>query len=279
MKLLVNLFVIIFCFCCFNCASSKSENFNSSESSNMADAPCSDCGERGNIDLEIVNEKFYREWNKVAFSRIDSSAVIGVFPAFIVNATRPTKCKFCHSFSESALDFDLARVEDSLMQRAFPKMQRELMLPGMRLPDSDTLYIDSISKLLLESVFADKKMLKDTEPWISREGIEQNISRIVPVKLKNLLNELASRYELRYMSIPISLSVNMDPSLGRSGGYTFKILWTMWDVRYGELVFLVYSEFIAKTTGSVAPEKEWAEPFASILWKMLSVNLQQLENH
>ena len=247
--------------------------------SGMKDAPCEVCGTRGDIELKITGEKVYREWNKKAYSRMDSTAVWGVFPALSIKADRPAKCKFCHSFSADALDFDLARVEDSLMVKAFPKMRRELMLPGMRLPDADSSYLDSLSKKLLSSVFADGKKLSDMSPWLERDGVEQDISRELSKDFKNLLNALASRYELRYVSIPVVLNVRMDADLGKSGGYTWQTLWTLWDARYGELVFLVYSEFTAASTSRVAPEKEWAEPFASRLWKMLSTDLSKLENH
>ncbi len=260
------------------CAGSQGGEDASGDAS-MKDAPCQECGTRGDIELKISNEKTYREWNKKAYSRMDSSAVWGVFPALSVKADRPEKCKFCHSYSADALDFDLARVEDSLMVKAFPKMRRELMLPGMRLPDADSVYVDSLSKLLLNSVFADGKKLSDMSPWLERDGVEQDISRELSKDFKNLLNALASRYELRYLSIPVVLNVRMDTDLGKSGGYTWQILWTLWDARYGELVFLVYSEFTAATTSRVAPEKEWAEPFASRLWKMLSTDLSKLENH
>lgn len=260
------------------CAGSQGGEDASGDAS-MKDAPCQECGTRGDIELKISNEKTYREWNKKAYSRMDSSAVWGVFPALSVKADRPEKCKFCHSYSADALDFDLARVEDSLMVKAFPKMRRELMLPGMRLPDADSAYVDSLSKLLLNSVFADGKKLSDMSPWLERDGVEQDISRELSKDFKNLLNALASRYELRYLSIPVVLNVRMDTDLGKSGGYTWQILWTLWDARYGELVFLVYSEFTAATTSRVAPEKEWAEPFASRLWKMLSTDLSKLENH
>lgn len=260
------------------CAGSQGGEDASGDAS-MKDAPCQECGTRGDIELKISNEKTYREWNKKAYSRMDSSAVWGVFPALSVKADRPEKCKFCHSYSADALDFDLARVEDSLMVKAFPKMRRELMLPGMRLPDADSVYVDSLSKLLLNSVFADGKKLSDMSPWLDRDGVEQDISRELSKDFKNLLNALASRYELRYLSIPVVLNVRMDTDLGKSGGYTWQILWTLWDARYGELVFLVYSEFTAATTSRVAPEKEWAEPFASRLWKMLSTDLSKLENH
>jgi hypothetical protein len=245
----------------------------------MADSPCEVCGKRGDIELRINGEKSYCEWNRKAYSRMDSSAVMGVFPVLSVKADRPEKCKMCHGYSADALDFDLARVEDSLMKRAFPKMRRELMLPGMRLPDADSSFLDSLSGILLSSVFVDGKKLGDFTPWLERDGVEQDLSRELPPRFKNLLNALASRYELRYLSIPVALQVRMDPDLGKSGGFTWKILWTLWDARYGELVFLVYSDFTAETTTRVSPEKEWAEPFAARLWKMLSVDLSKLENH
>lgn len=250
-----------------------------SDASSMGDTPCEECGSRGDIELKITDEKFYREWNQTAFSRLDSNAVVGVFPALKVNAKRPEKCKFCHSFSAEALDFDLARVEDSVFVAAFPKMQRELMLPGMRLPDEDSLYIDSVAAKFLNSVFADGKKLSDYSPWADRDGIEQAYTREVPQTLKNLMQEVASRYALRYISIPVAMDVEMIPDLGKSGGYTWKILWTLWDCRYGELVFLTYSEWTAATTSRVAPEKEWATPFSPRLSKMFNVDFSKLESH
>jgi len=260
------------------CAGSENAGGGSGDSG-MGDAPCTECGERGEIKLKISDERFYREWNANAYGRLDSAAVVGVFPSLKVVANRREVCKICHSFSADALDFDLARIEDSLFVKAFPKMKRELMLPGMRLPDSDTAFVDSLSKILLASAFADGKPLGSFEPWLERDGVEQTFARALPPQFKDLLNGLASRYELRYMTIPVRLEVTMDPDLGRSGGFTWKILWSMWDVRYGELVFLVYSEFTAATTSGVSPEKEWAAPFASRLWKMFSTNLKNIENH
>jgi hypothetical protein len=271
----------LFCLYLAGCAGLRDDarGGSSGGDSGMRDTPCEECGARGEIELKITDEKSYREWNAKAYSRMDSSAVVGVFPTLRVKATHPEVCKMCHSFSADALDFDLARVEDSLFVKAFPKMKRELMLPGMRLPDADSLYIDSLSVKLLNSAFADGKKLADLSPWAERDGIEQAFEREVPAKLKDLLAGIASRYEVRYLSLPLVLEVNMDPDLGRSGGYTWKIAWSLWDARYGELVFLTYSEFTAATTSRVAPEKEWASPFAPRLWKMFSTDITKLESH
>ena len=87
--------------------------------SGMGDAPCTECGERGEIKLKISKEKFYREWNEAAYGRLDSTAVVGVLPTLKVTAGRPETCRMCHSYSADALDFDLARIEDSLFVKAF----------------------------------------------------------------------------------------------------------------------------------------------------------------
>ena len=79
------------------------------------------------------------------------------------------------------------------------------------------------------------------------------------------------------MSLP--MNVEMDPDLGKKGGFTWQIVWSMWDARYGELVALTYSKFTAATTTRVAPEKEWATPFAARLWKLLNTDVAHFENH
>jgi len=260
------------------CAGSHDKS-SEGANSGMMDAPCTECGARGDIELRITDEKFYREWNPEAFGRLDSSAVVGVFPALKVTANRPEECQMCHSFSADAIDFDLARVEDSLFRLAFPKMQRDLMLVGMRVPDADSAYLDTLYASILKSKFVEGKRLDDLSPWVSRDGVEQTLARKLPQGLSDVLGGIASRYGVRYLTIPLVLEVTMDPDLGKKGGYVWKIVWSMWDARYGELVFLTYSEFTASTTSRVAPEKEWANPFASRLWRMLSVDVKNFENH
>ena len=260
-----------------SCAGSR--DASSESEGDMKDAPCTECGTQGEIELKITNEKFYREWNPVAFSRIDSNAVVGVFPAIQVTANRPEECKMCHSFSADALDFDLARVEDSLFVQAFPKMTRELMLPGMRVPEADSAFMDTLSSKLLKTKFVEGKKLDDVTPWEERDGVEQTLVRELPLELKDLLNQIASRYGLRYLTIPLLMNVTMDPDLGKKGGFDWQIVWSMWDARYGELVCLAYSKFTAATTTRVAPEKEWATPFGSRLWRMFSVDIANFENH
>ncbi len=264
-------FSLLFTFFLFSCASSGDSSFG--------DSPCTDCGERGEMALEIQKEKFYREWNPEAFARLDSTAILGTFPALTLIADAPEDCDFCHSFSAEAVDFDLASIEDSLWSKAFPKMQRYLMMPGMQVPEADSLYADSLMKELMKLEFVDGKPLESLEPWKSRIGTEQVLVRKTPIKIKTLLSEMASRYRVRYLSIPILLQVKIFPDLGKKGGFSYETLWTFWDARYGELVFLCYSEFLAESKNRVAPERGWGEPFAKRLWKMFSTDLSSVESH
>ncbi len=261
-----------------SCATSRGEASNSG-SEVTGDSECAECGEQGVVELEISNEKSYQEWNLKAYELFDSSAVMGVFPTLSVVAEAPENCRICHSFSAEAIDFDLAHYEDSLVPVAFPKMQRELMLPGMRIPDADSTYLAKFSKDILSMTFAEGKKLSDMHPWQGRSVSEQTFTREVPFPLKKKLQEVALRYNVRYLTIPVRVSVKMLPHAGRSGGYEWKSLWTLWDARYGELVFLNYSEFMAETTSRIAPEREWAKPFAERLGKAFRVKPIQVENH
>ncbi len=261
-----------------SCATSRGEASNSG-SEVTGDSDCAECGEQGEVELEISNEKSYREWNLKAYEMMDSGAVMGVFPALAVVADAPENCRICHSFSAGAIDFDLAHYEDSLVPVAFPKMQRELMLQGMRVPEADSTYLAKFSKDILLMTFAEGKKLSDMHPWQGRSVSEQTFTREVPLPLKKKLKEIALRYNVRYVTIPVFVSVKMFPHAGRSGGYEWKSLWTLWDARYGELVFLNYSEFMAETTSRIAPEGNWAKPFAERLGKAFKVQPTQVENH
>lgn len=271
-KLLSLPVLAFFCFLLCSCVSTQGD-------SSFGDSPCENCGERGDLALAIQGEKFYREWNPKSFARLDSTGVLGTFPAINLEAKAPEDCDFCHSFSSDAVDFDLAAVEDSLWLKAFPKMNRYLMMPGMQIPEEDSLYCDSLIRDLMELEFVDGKPLKSLEPWRSRIGIEQVFERNTSLEVKAKLQEIASRYRVRYLSIPIFLKVEIFPDLGRKGGFSYETLWTFWDARYGDLVFLCYSSFLAESESRVAPERGWALPFAERLWKMFSTDLSSVESH
>ncbi len=245
----------------------------------MPETPCEDCGERGEMELEISNEKFYREWNPAAYARWDSSALLGVFPAITVTAEAPENCRFCHSFSAEALDFELAQTEEDLFTSYFPKMRRELVIPGAFVAEEDSLWLQDWTRAFEKAAFADSLPLSDLSPWLSRTGTEQLYPRPLSHELNNLFKQFRERYPVRYLSVPLYLKVRINPKLGKSGGYEWAVLWTLWDVRYQELVFLIYSEFTAATKTRVPPERLWVTPFRERLDKMFTTDLSQVENH
>ncbi len=246
------------------------------------DSACEECGERGELELEIVDEKGFVEINPHAWERLDSTATLGSFPALRISAKCPEGEKICHSFSEDAVDFDLAHFEDSIIVRRFPRMTHEQMLEGLRVPESDSLWIRNFKSALLRLELADGKRLEELSPWDGRAASPIAFSafdRPVPDSLKSALMRVAKRYNVRYISVPVWLQVEILPKIGRSGGFSWTSLWTLWDAREGSLTLLAYDSFTAKTTGRVSPERSWAKPFAERLGKALDRNPGTIENH
>lgn len=242
-------------------------------------APCEDCGKRGDIDLKVHSISFYREWNPISFDRLDSNAVLGVLPAQKITVIAPSKCNFCHTFSEDALDFDLARVEDSLFAQKFPNMQRELLFLGARIPEADSIWFRDWKSKLLSTPWIEGESVSSLSPWQDRVGLEQTLDRVLPMDLATLLQELSLRYHIRYLSIPLLIEVEVFPKKGKKGGYSWKTLWTFWDARYAKLVFLTFVDLMAETKTRVPPDRYWAEPFAAFLWRMLNTDPSTIENH
>jgi hypothetical protein len=248
----------------------------------MGDSGCEECGERGELELEIFDEKGFVEINPDFLADFDSTAILGSFPAQNISAVCPENEKICHSFSADAVDFDLAHFEDSLIESSFPRMVHEQMLEGLRIPDADSLVIRTMLQNLLKEHFADGEPLENLSPWKSRADFPVAYSafdRTVPEALKGALSQISKKYNVRYVTIPVTVQVKILPDLGRSGGFTWKSLWTFWDARRGKLVLLSYNAFTAKTTSRIAPERGWAKPFADRLSEALHRDPSTIENH
>src|SRR5574344_1033147 len=207
----------------------------------QGDSGCAECGEQGEIELEVTSEKAYREWNPQAYARFDSASTLGSFASLSVEADAPENCRICHSFSADGVDFDLAHYEDS--------------------------------------VFAGGRKLSDFSPWKTAGVSEAAYARPVPDSLKKMLRTVSLRYNVRYVSMPVRLRVQMFPKAGRSGGFSWESLWVLWDARYGELLFLDYQSLSAETTSRIATERDWASPFAARLGAALRKNPSSVENH
>lgn len=268
--------LIPFCFFLLSCAGNRPAGDAS------GDSECSECGERGEMELEILDEKGFAEINP-EFSKLwESASTLGSFPAAKVLAECPEESKICHSFSADAVDFDLAHFEDSLLEKRFPKMRHEQMLEGLRIPDADSLWARKALEKVLREPLADGLKLSDASPWKSRAGYPTVLSafdRSVPDSLRAALFQISRRYNVRYLTLPVFVSVKIFPKMGKSGGFAWKSLWTLWDARLGKLMLLSYEEFTAETRSRVAPERLWAQPFAERLARLLSLDPQKIENH
>lgn len=248
----------------------------------MGDSGCAECGEQGELELEIFDEKGFVEINPELLKMLDPKATLGSFPAQRIVADCPEDEKICHSFSEDAVDFDLAHFEDSLLEKRFPQMVHEQMLEGLRIPEADSAKIKTEMENLLKLSFADGEPLNSLSPWESRADFPiaySAFNRAVPANLKKALSQIGKKYNVRYLSIPVTVQVQILPDLGRSGGFTWESLWTLWDARQGELLLLNYNRFTAKTTSRIAPERGWAKPFADRLDSALSRDPSTIENH
>jgi hypothetical protein len=248
----------------------------------MGDSGCAECGEQGELELEIFDEKGFVEINPELLKTLDPKATLGSFPAQRIIADCPEDEKICHSFSEDAVDFDLAHFEDSLLEKRFPQMVHEQMLEGLRIPEADSAKIKTEMENLLKLSFADGEPLNSLSPWESRADFPiaySAFNRAVPANLKKALSQIGKKYNVRYLSIPVTVQVQILPDLGRSGGFTWKSLWTLWDARQGELLLLDYNRFTAKTTSRIAPERGWAKPFADRLDSALNRDPSTIENH
>lgn len=246
------------------------------------DSACAECGEQGEMELEVFDERGFVELNPNFLDLEKSSATIGSFPALNVMAECPDGNKICHSFSEDAVDFDLAHFEDSLFERRFPTMRHEQMLEGLRIPEADSSWIREALKKMLGQEFADGKKLSDVSPWESRADSVTAYSvfdRDVPQSLRAELLKISRRYNVRYLTLPVTVQVKILPKLGKSGGFAWKSLWTLWDARLGKPMLLSYHAFTAKTRSRVAPERGWAAPFAERLARELFLDPESVENH
>lgn len=255
---------------------------NRSAENSAGDSACTECGERGEMELEILDERGFVELNPKIRELEKSLATIGSFPVLQIVAECPDGDRICHSFSEDAVDFDLAHFEDSLVEIHFPAMRHEQMLEGLRIPEADSAWIRGALEKMLGLEFADGKKFSELSPWAARTdsiAVYSVFDREVPKPLREELLKISRRYNVRYVTLPVSIQVKILPKLGKSGGFAWKSLWTLWDARLGKPMLLSYHEFTAKTRSRVAPERGWAKPFAERLARELRQDPETVENH
>ncbi len=191
--------------------------------------PCDGCrsGEAPDFDVK-VNRAYKEQANEIP--ALDSGALIGVLPALNVIANSPEKCDYCHSFSESAVEFDFAAKEDSVLAVRFPGNERVLLFPGSQVPERDSIEFWNAFANLREIPLNENK------------------------ELKNFLKKLAQRYKIRYLAFASFIEVTIKDKKT----FDWESEWSLWDVQKGELLFWDYQNLTVKSKNSAPVDRGWA---------------------
>ncbi len=190
--------------------------------------PCNDCRSGDTPNFEIKINKSYRE--KSENLALDSGEYIGILPALNVIATHPEKCDYCHSFSESAVEFDFAAKEDSLLAAWFPNNERVLLFPGSQVPERDSAEFWNIFANLKEIPLNENK------------------------ELKLFLKKLGHRYKIRYLAFASFIEVNIKDKKT----FDWESEWSLWDTKSGEMLFWDYKNLTARNKNSGPVDRGWA---------------------
>ncbi|MDR0518413.1 MAG: hypothetical protein LBH25_15380 [Fibromonadaceae bacterium] len=192
--------------------------------------PCADCRSGREVSFDVKMNKSYRE-QKNEILMLDSGELIGVLPALNVIAKQPEKCDYCHSFSESAIEFDFAAKEDSILKKHFPNNELVLLFPGSQIPEKDSAEFQKAFETLRDIPLNENK------------------------ELKNFFKKLSQRYKIRYLAFASFIEVNIRDKKT----FDWESEWSLWDAKNGELLFWDYQDLTAKSKNSAPVDRGWAE--------------------
>jgi len=191
--------------------------------------PCDNCRSGEEPNFEIKMNKSYRE-KKSENLTLDSGELIGVLPALNVIARSPEKCNYCHAFSESAVEFDFAAKEDSILRTWFPNNERVLLFPSSRVPEKDSAEFWNAFANLKEIPLSENK------------------------DLKTFFKKLSARYKVRYLAFASYIEVNLKDKKT----FDWESEWSLWDAKKGELLYWDYQNLTAKSKNSAPVDRGWA---------------------
>ena len=194
--------------------------------------PCDNCRSGEIPDFEVKINKSHRE-QKSENPALDSGGLIGVLPALNVIANSPQNCDYCHSFSESAVEFDFAAKEDSILAAWFPNNERVLLFPGSQVPEKDSSEFWNAFANLKEIPLSENK------------------------ELKSFLKKLGQRYKIRYLAFASYIEVNIKDKKT----FEWESEWSLWDTKNGEMLFWDYQNLTAKSKNSAPVDRGWAGCF------------------
>jgi len=190
--------------------------------------PCDNCRSGEQPDFEVKINKSHRE--KTENLALDSGEFIGVLPALNVVINHPEKCDYCHSFSESAVEFDFAAKEDSILKTWFPNNELTLLFPGSQVPEKDSAEFWNAFANLKEIPLSENK------------------------ELKAFFKKLSHRYKVRYLAFASYIDVNIKDRKT----FDWESEWSLWDAKKGELLFWDYQNLTAQSKNSGPVDRSWA---------------------
>lgn len=222
--------------------------------------PCSDCAKEGDMKLTVVDSiQWFETVPGIRFAQLPGP--VGVLPFLQVEALTKSRCKFCHAYSEDALEFDFGSAHDSLWKAGEASPDLVVMMPGIQVPERDSTFLQQLLDSVKAQKFVDGKGILEFSPWQERGSQRTEISRKVPLPLRGLISRMGARWSIRTLILPIRLRVEVDPDAGEEGGYRWEILWSVWDAQNGGLLALTYANLGIETRGDLPPDRHWSRPF------------------
>lgn len=226
--------------------------------------PCPQCKKRGIPQFKVVENATWREVSPLyrAFLKRDSLRV-GVFPFIQRETSETSSCDFCHAFSPDGVEFDFGSFQDSLLQALFPQIQFELVYPGVGLiPEKDSVLVSRWSDSLAGVQINARQTLLGWKPWQAGEQHLLEFHRTeIPLQTRELLGRIAARWNFDGLVIPAQIRVVMHPDAGEEGGFEYEIVWSWWDARQGEPLYLLSSHLWVETTTDIPADRFWSHPF------------------
>lgn len=237
-------------------------------------APCEGCAKGGDPKLAVVDSLVWFE-SAEGFSLHGLSRPLGVLPFLERKAEVKGKCKFCHSYSEDALEFDFGNKQDSMLLAFDSTLEILILHPGAQVPEKDSTVFAAEVKALLGLPFLDGQGIGSLKPWEERGTQNESMNRPVPRATRTALSTLAARYGVKSLVIPVTICVSIDPDLGSEGGYAYQVLWMVFDASKGQMVLAYHGKFQVETRGDVPPDRNWSE----IAIRSLGLRLGSLPRH
>lgn len=160
------------------------------------------------------------------------------------NVTDPRSTKTHEVLSPSAYAFEVNKNLDSLLRASFPGREFEYLIPGLAVPENDSVLDSLMIRLRLDSNW-NREFFHDK--WDAKVTHNERI----PQSVKALVTQLAVRYSAEILVLPVDTWLYAKPAApcDRRGKIRTGILLQIWDGPKGELLYLFYNSAKVKVSG------------------------------